>query len=156
MDTSTFIFGVVSSLIASLLIYVFKNQLSNFLNVIFLKVYPKINGRFEILLPKENNAENQKIILFLNQFGGKVWGRIETYSDDKKVSIDKVVGKVTPSRILIFEYESSPDEHHDFGTGLFHISSDNKKMSGYMSFLCANCQNTGSMKVVIKKIEDAV
>jgi hypothetical protein len=156
MLTSEFILGVVSSLVASLLVVVFKNQLSNLLNVIFLKVYPKIGGRFEILLPEINNAEKQRHILILNQFGGKIWGRIETYSDNKKVSVDKVAGKVTPSRIFIFEFESPPADHHDFGTGLFHISSDNKKMSGYLSSLCANCQNAHSMETTIKKIDDEV
>ena len=106
MLTSEFILGVVSSLVASLIVIIFKNQLSNLLNVVFLKVYPQIGGRFEILLPETNNTDKQRHVLILNQFGGKIWGRIETYSDYKKVSVDKVTGKVTPSRIFIFEFES--------------------------------------------------
>ncbi|MFZ5551617.1 MAG: hypothetical protein ACOZCO_00770 [Bacteroidota bacterium] len=50
-----FILGVLSSLVATLLIYLFRYQLGYIINLIFFKVYPNISGEYKVYIYEWNN-----------------------------------------------------------------------------------------------------
>ena len=154
MQSSSFVYGVLSSITAAIIIIIFKNQIANIVNLLFLKVYPKVKGKYKIEFLENRVDKKQKDIITFHQFGNKIWGINETFENYKLVDQDKIKGKVTASRIVTFEFESISENHHNFGTGIFRISSTNVEMSGYITCLCVQCQDTTSIKVKLVKVDD--
>ena len=152
MEWSAFFLGVASSVTAALVVFFFKAQVGNLVNVLFFKVYPKVSGVYTIKF-KERVPKNQRDVLRLSQFGAKIWGTNETYEGDKLVAEDKIAGRVTASRFLLFDFESKTESHHNMGSGLFRMSSDSSKLTGYISGLCATCQNATSIEAVLHRID---
>lgn len=154
MNWGPYFLGIASSLTALCLIWLVRSQITNFLNLILFRIYPKISGKYKIVFKEKNRVDpHSRDIVELSQFGSKVWGVNKTFIGDKCIDKDKIKGHITPSRILIFEYESISGEHHNLGTGSFRLAVNNKTFNGYITCLCANCQNTTYMEAELEKIE---
>jgi hypothetical protein len=153
MDLISFMFGVGASLTAAIIVFIFKSQFSNFASYLFFRIYPKVSGQYRILHLTKDVAQNQKDILKLSQFGPKLWGTNTTYEKDKIVAVDKIKGKITPSRVLVFEFETITEGHHNFGTGTYLLGQNLAKLEGYMTCLCGNCGSATSHKSRLERIE---
>jgi hypothetical protein len=154
MNINSFLLGVASSVVAAIIILLIKNNFNNIVNLLFFKLYPNISGKYKMDIPEYRNFyENEKVIIILKQFGYRIKGIIETYDGDLLKTQDNIKGKISPSRVLIYSYETADANHHDYGTGIFKISSDTKILIGYISSLCARCENAHSFKTSLKKIE---
>jgi hypothetical protein len=154
MDMEAFTLGVGSSMTATFVVYLFRNQFANCINLILLRVYPRVDGKYSLKIPKiHKSTPGEKCLVRVRQLGSIINGHLETYDGDRMLYRCKLKGKVTPTRLLQFNYESQSHEHHNYGTGLFSISSDSSSMEGHLSFICATCQKGESIHATLKKRE---
>ncbi len=144
--------GVISSILAAGLVYLFKAQVSGLINFIFLKVFPSVKGKWTLDLVQCTGKEHMRDILTLSQFANRVTGVCQTYDGDKLVCEDKITGKVTPSRAFIFTFETVTQGHHNYGSALVKINADSTALQGHMTTLCFKCQDTTSKAILAKKI----
>jgi len=154
MDINSFIWGVAASITAALIIFFLKTQISSIVSYLLFRIYPKIAGKYRIIHLTDSVAKNQKDILRLSQFGPKIWGENNTFENDKIVATDKIKGRITPSRILVFEFETVTAEHHNFGSATFIVGQNISKMKGYLTCLCGNCGSATSHEVQLERIQD--
>jgi len=149
----SFFLGILSSLIAIFIVYFFKIQFINLTEFIFSNVYPKIAGQWRLeFVDYDIEKPGHRVIMALSQFGSKVSGEMNTFDGDKLLFKDLIKGKVTPSRVFMFTFETKTLEHHRFGSGLFKFEADSLTLYGYLSFICSICQKTDSEKSTMKKI----
>ncbi|HYF81861.1 MAG TPA: hypothetical protein VEB00_02375 [Clostridia bacterium] len=134
-----FLLGVMSSIVAAIIIYIFKSQLQNLANLVLFRVYPNISGKWQVIYNNEVSPEDKEF-MELTQFGSRVKGACRTYNDEKLISEDKVVGKITPSGIFQFEWESRSQEHHQYGSALLRVSNYKNKMTGFFITICCVCE----------------
>ena len=152
MELNSFLFGVGASLTAAIILFIFRSQFNNVASYLFFRIYPKVAGKYRILHLTKRVVGDQKDVLKISQFGPKLWGTNTTYKKDKIVAVDKIKGKITPSRVLVFEFETISEEHHNFGTGTYLLGQDLAKMEGYMTCLCGNCGSATSHKSRLERI----
>jgi hypothetical protein len=73
MDFGTFLLGVLSSLFATIIVFVFRSQFTNLVNMLFFKVFPKVAGKYRVVVHKERESfPDQKDTLRVSQFGAKI------------------------------------------------------------------------------------
>ena len=151
-----FLIGLGSSFLASLLFSWSRQYWANIINAIFRNIYPKIEGRYLLQIPKElMDKDVTKLVIEFKQFGAQLTGILTTYSGEKISTQDKLEGRISPSRYLFFTYHSTNAAHNQFGTGLYKISNDAKRFNGYISYICINCENTYAAPSTMKLIEDS-
>lgn len=139
----TFIWGVLSSLLAVFIIYLLKNQFHNLVNMIFFKVYPKISGKWLISHLEKDGERNPKErdVMELKQFGSIIKGINRTYEGDKLIGEDKIKGSITATGILQFTWESKTnDQHHHYGSAFIRVSMYKKEMEGVIVTICCQCE----------------
>jgi hypothetical protein len=152
-----FLIGIGSSFIASLLFSWSRQYWINLMNAVFRNIYPKIEGRYLLGVPKElTPKEVTKVTIEFKQFGAHLTGTITTYAGNKISEKEELEGRISPSRYLFFTYHSITADHNQFGTGLYKISNDAKRLHGYISYICINCEDTYAAPSVLNYIEDNV
>ena len=146
------IIGVISSILAAMIIYLARTQLRILVNFILSGVYPRIEGRYKLEFDETLMAEPTEETFFeLQQLGPIIRGIGKTYKDNKITSEDIVRGKITATRVLIFNFETITEAHHNIGAGLFRLSATGSEMSGYLSYICVQCQGAGAMEAKLIK-----
>lgn len=188
-----FIIGVISSLTATVLMYLFRYQIGFLVNFLFSKVYPNVNGEYRIYqyefsssnedehLPEEdiddeltenenqtlsNNASDRELLewlkdlenendeiykIELRQFANSVKGEVFSITNGKRKTLEKVQGRITPSRVLMLNSETKDKDHHNFGTYLLTIKNDTRILKGAKSGLCISCGDATSDYIILEK-----
>jgi hypothetical protein len=189
-----FVIGVISSLTATALAYLFRYQLGSLLNTIFFRVYPNVKGDYRIYIFEYSNEEQDEYIpdeelekiegdseqihtlstdasdrdlldwlkeihqnddkifkIKLEQFTNRVKGEVYSLENGKHKTIEKVVGRITPSRVLLLNSETKDDHHHNFGTYLLTIKNDTRILKGTNSGLCISCNDATSRDMILEK-----
>lgn len=189
-----FIIGVISSLTATVLIYLFRYQLGFLINFLFAKVYPNVSGEYRIYqydysspnedeyIPedhedtddsqedekqtlstdasdhqlldwlKELEKDNEDIYkIELSQFANRVKGEVFSIVKGKRKILEKVQGRITPSRVLMLNSETEDEDHHNFGTYLLTIKNDTRILKGTNSALCISCGDATSGYMILEK-----
>lgn len=150
---SAFFIGILSSLATIFIVFLCRTQIFFIINIIFYKIYPKISGQWKLeLIEASNSLLNQRDIVLLSQFGSTITGLIKTYDGDKIIANDLIKGKITPTRLLLYTYESKTADHNCFGSALFKINSTAEKMYGYVTYICEKCEKSSASKAILTKI----
>jgi hypothetical protein len=151
-----FIIGVLSSLVAVVLAWIFANFIFPEIKRRLFSDCPYIAGYYELVKmdyedsKKEDEKASHKRML-IRQVGSKVWGYLY---DESHQSKSRLKGQITGSRILDFTYEPENKNIHDYGTGMLKLSYDGNKLTGYVSFLCNHCEKITSSPVEMRKTID--
>lgn len=177
----TFILGVLSSILASILIYVLRYQFAFLVNMIFFMIYPKVSGKYNVYTfdkkkktRKKQKAEKEDFLrsdagdeallkflkkgeknydkMQIRQFAFSVTGEISTTKKGEVVNVEKFKGKVTPNGVLILNTELDDDGHHSYGTYLFTLNHNFNIIRGIRSFLCIGCGNADYKYILLEKI----
>jgi len=184
--------GVISSLVAAGLIYLFRYNLGFLLNLIFCKLYPNISGEYkyyiyknvviseseakkikkqnktkqnELLIEPGTKPNNKQLVAWLEkckkneqyttmklkQFANRISGEVYVSNKGAIKHIEKIYGKITPSRILVLNSENIDSEHHNFGTYLLNLTNDLNIIKGMRSGLCVNCGDATSDPIMLVK-----
>jgi asparagine synthetase B (glutamine-hydrolysing) len=185
-NTISFFLGIVASLTSTVLLYYFRYAFGYLINLLFFKVYPKVEGEYTVYQykyekSKDNqnlndeiiaddrkklkpHARNQEIIEFLkqkerksylklkiSQFAYKITGEIYVLHQGEIKVKEKLVGRVTPSRVMILNSETKDKDHHNFGTYLLNITPDSNIIRGTRNVLCINCGNAIAVYIILEK-----
>jgi len=159
-----FLLGVLSSIVAVVVIYIIKSYFYDIIDLVFFKVYPNIKGTWKIIHLNNNNSEgmcrdstnttnydDMKDIMTIKQIGSHVSAINKTYQGDKLLFEDKIKGSVTPSRLFMFTYECKTVEHHNIGSAFVRISNMKNEMHGYLTTICGECEHepaSGKIKLI--------
>jgi hypothetical protein len=148
----TLVLGILSSLLAMVLAYVFRNSIIFFFTNIIIRVFPNISGEYDLLYEKGSPNYGLKTIINIKQITNILNGSLKEYDDDKLNINAKISGSITASRIIKLNFESFDKEHHNHGTLLMKLSPNSKSMIGMMSFICDTCEKIWAEKIELKKI----
>jgi len=151
MDSLVIFLGVVSSILAAILIYIFKSSFRVVISSLFGHVYPNISGTYKLEHLQQSADEDIETIVTIKQFTNRVRGSIVEFDNGKIASNDKLNGAVSPTRVVKLQFESISPEHHEHGAMLLKLSPDGTRLTGHKIFLCAVCENTGEEKVDLFK-----
>ncbi len=112
----------------------------------------KVSDRELLEWLKKHEQNNPEIIkLRLKQFANRVKGDVILSTNGKITELEKVQGRITPSRILILNSETKDEHHHNFGTYLLTIKNDARIMKGTKSGLCISCGDAFSSPMILEK-----
>ena len=185
-NLTSFILGVASSIVASIIIYSLRFNLGFIINLVFYRLYPNVSGEYRYYVydririskneakqdenkdglikksgDKPTNQEllkwlkskNNKphILMKLKQFANKVSGEIYYIHKDSIKYVEKIYGKITPSRVLVLNSEAIDAEHHNFGTYLLNLTNDISIIKGTRSGLCIECGDATSDYILLEK-----
>lgn len=152
MNIVDFLLGVLSSIVAAFILYLFRSNIFIILNVFFSKLYPNVNGSWRVYLPKEvQGNENQREILQLKQFGSKINGKLHVIVDDEINGELNVFGKISASRILTLGFESPSADHNIHGAYLLKLSTNAQEMTGQFTTICNCCEDSFATHVNLSK-----
>jgi hypothetical protein len=101
----------------------------------------------------KNSPNSKNRVLVLKQFANRLKGEIILPTKGGIKEIEKVTGKITPSRILLLFSESKDEDHHNFCTYLITLKNDKKYFQGCRSTLCLKCGNAYSHYLLFEKID---
>ena len=87
----------------------------------------------------------------LKQFANRVKGEVFSITNGKQKTIEKVHGRITPSRVLLLNSETKDEVHHNFGTYLLTIKNDTRMLKGTNSNLCISCGDATSGYMLLEK-----
>jgi len=181
-----FILGILSSIVAVIILFFLRYNFGFIISFIFYKLYPNISGEYNYyaynrrraLSEKEKNTEGSDhlytkpgeklshqellewlkdkdkkphIIIKLKQFAYKISGEVYCIQEDKIKHLEKINGKITPSRVLVLNSETIDGEHHNFGTYLLNLTNDLSIIRGTRSGLCVQCGDATSDYVLLEK-----
>lgn len=152
-----FIIGVLSSVSATVLIYLARFQIGILLNLVFHRFFPNVAGKYvwSNIHDEDGGVDaypNQKIYLHLKQVANMIKGRCEVFSGEELKKKYSVKGTISQTRILRLAFECERTEHHDFGVGLFRLDSEGTFFKGYTSSLCVMCQATTTCRTCLRKV----
>ncbi len=157
---NNFLIGVLSSVSASVIIYLARFKIGLILNLIFHRYFPNVSGKYLWIFDRKKEVRsgsdaypNQKIYLHLKQIVSSVKGHCEVFSGDELKRNYSVSGSISPTRVLRISFECKTENHHDFGVGLFKLDPDGKNLSGKTTVLCVTCEDTTSTAVDLKKLQ---
>lgn len=153
MDTTTIILGITTSLLATIIVVIFRASIKVIISNLFGHVYPDVSGSYKLKFLEQNADEDLDTSIDITQFANRISGIVKQYKKGKLVSNDALKGVVTPTRVVKFQYESVSADHHEHGAMILKLSSDSRKMTGHVIFICETCENTGDDKVVLEKCE---
>ncbi|NTW89468.1 MAG: hypothetical protein HGB37_00965 [Candidatus Moranbacteria bacterium] len=154
---SAFITGIVSSLFATFIAYLLKNKIFEWYYSLFMKFYPNISGKYEIVYGNQDRQkpwfEGEKGILSISQHGKRITGKYEVFSN----SILKVAfilqGFVTPDRIGVINYFDQKHRIKGAGSFVISITGLNESYAGSMTYICSECDNLHNFPVELNAIK---
>ncbi len=115
------------------------------------RVIPKEISDRELI--QQLKQDDYHTILKVKQVANKVSGEINTIIKGSVRRVQKVNGKITPSRIVIINTEDKSEGHHNFGTYLLKLNSTTDIMKGFETYLCSECEDTAYANVILNKMK---
>ena len=183
------IIAVVSTFVATFLLFMFRYSIGPAIDFIFFRVYPKVRGEYnvycfdrKITVPDEDyeyeidsndegsgistSSSNSELLEWLKendhepymkatikQFAYKLSGELFYVSKGHVQNKDAFYGRITASRIILLHSESRSEQHHNFGTYLLEMTSNNGYLKGSRSFLCIECGSVDHDYIFLEKID---
>lgn len=146
------VIGVITSLIAALIIYLSRSFIIDLAAWLFSQTYPNISGRYRLHALEQNADSEDEVIVDIKQIAHRISGKIIQYNRGVEKITDLIVGSVSPSRIVKFYYESPDRSHHSHGAALLRILPNGKNLKGHMVFICDCCEESGEEKIVLERV----
>ena len=152
-----FVLGVVTSLCATLLVYVTRNFWVKYWHLLFAKIYPDVSGEYEVIITYREDQDYSDIfqgettVLFIDQFGKTLSGKVEVRSNTKVMQVYKLNGFVTAHANIVITYENTSASVRGVGAYVLSMNGVENTLDGHVSFICSNCNEVHEYAIRLKK-----
>ena len=139
--------GIIAGLLGSFLFYVLITFFIEPMRFSLSYGFPPVSGKYMSSYP--DNPDWKREPVNVSQIGFIIYG---DFLDPENSEHYSLIGNITSSRIISYQFRPTNTRLNDYGTGLIRLDKNGDGGEGYILFLSEESERPAPVRIIVRRV----